>query len=256
MAQVLVNNLNLRVQPSAAAESLGHLPLSEPAYIVDGPVEADGYQWYQLASVFEPYVAPCGEPLITPTLACSSWFGWAAAGSPQSEQWLEPMTPECPAERDTDAFLALQRATRLACAGDDEWKLIVYLAEEGGRGCTPIWYTEPVWLFAQCNLFFPQPVEAEFDGDTRLQTFVHPDLGTCTYSLYQAGCPFAPYKGSWVQMTGHLDDPAAQTCTAKFSDEYLGDRDPPPPPDPDQVVFECRLAFVATAVRGISAPST
>jgi hypothetical protein len=254
MAQVLVNNLNLRVQPSTAAESLGKLPLGELAYIVDGPVEADGYQWYQLASVLEPYVPPCGEPLLTPSLACSSWFGWAAAVSLQSEQWLNPMTPECPAERDTDAFLALQRATRLACAGDDEWTLFVYIAEEGGRGCMPVWVTEPRWLATQCNLFFPQPVERQLDEDERLQTFVHPDLGTCYFGAGQPGCPFSGLTGSWVEVTGHLDDPAASTCVAKLSDDFPDDSDPPPPPDPEQVVFACRLAFVATAVRPVAAP--
>jgi hypothetical protein len=253
MAFVRVNNLNLRVQPSTAAESLGKLSLGELAYIVDGPVEADGYQWYQLASVLEPYVAPCGEPEPAPSLVCSKWFGWAAAVTPQSEQWVSPLVPECPAERDTDAFLALQRATRLACAGDDEWTLFVYIAQEGGRGCLPIWYVEPLWLFAQCNLFFPQPVERELDADERLQTFVHPDLGTCTAGATLPGCPFAGLTGSWVEITGHLDDPAASTCTAKLSDEYLHSA-PPPPPDPDQVIFSCRLAFVATAVRPVGAP--
>jgi len=95
-------------------------------------------------------------------------------------------------------------------------------------------------------------VERELDEDTRLQTFVHPDLG-CGYPA-QPSCPFTGLTGSWVEMTGHLDDSAASTCTAKLSDEFLGDSDPPPPPDPDQVVFTCRLAFVATAVRVISAP--
>lgn len=254
LAEVLVNDLNLRVKPSTTSESLGKLSFGELAYVVDGPVEADGYQWYQLASVLEPYVPPCGDPEPPPSLVCSGWFGWAAAVTPQAERWLHPITPECPAERDTDAFLALPRATRLACAGDDVWTLVVYVAQEGGRGCSPIWVTTPLWLFAACNLLFPQPVERQLDEDTRLQTFVHPDLGTCGYRT-QPGCPFAALTGSWVEMTGHLDDPAASTCTAKLSDDFPDDSDPPPPPDPDQVVFACRLAFVVTAVRVTAAPS-
>ena len=250
MAQVLVNNLNLRVQPSTAAKSLGKLPLGELAYIVDGPVEADGYQWYQLASVLEPYVPPCGEPLLTPSLACSTWFGWAAAVTPQSEQWVGPLVPECPAERDVDAFLSLQRATRLACAGDDEWTLFVYIAQEGGRGCYPVWVTDPSWL-GGCNLFFPQPVERELDEDTRLQTFLHPDLG-CGGETPLPTCPLIGLTGSWVEITGHLDDPAASTCKAKLAEVFDGPI--PPTPDPDQVVFDCRLAFVATGVRPVGAP--
>lgn len=251
LAEVVVNDLNLRVQPSTTSESLGKLSSGEPAYIVDGPVEADGYQWYQLASVLEPYVPPCGDPEPAPSLACSSWFGWAAAGTPDGEPWLAPRNPACPTERTTDSYLLLMPAERLACAGDDEWQLSVYLAEEGGRGCLPIWITEPRWLFAQCTLLFPQPVERELDEDARIQPFVHPAFGTCIYSLYESGCPFAPFKGSWVVMTGHLDDPAASTCTTKLSEELPIDFDPPPPPDPEQVVFACRLALVVT---GVSAP--
>ncbi|HET7082737.1 MAG TPA: hypothetical protein VFJ00_03390, partial [Candidatus Limnocylindria bacterium] len=142
-------------------------------------------------------------------------------------------------------------AERLACTGDGEWQLSVYLAEEGGRGCLPIWITEPRWLFAQCTLLFPQPVERELDEDARIQPFVHPGLGTCIYSLYEAGCPFAPFKGSWVVMVGHLDDPAASTCTTKLSDALPIDFDPPPPPDPEQVIFRCRLALVVTGVSAV-----
>ncbi len=257
LAVVRVQNLNVRLQPSTASESLGILPLGELAFVVAGPVEADGYHWYQLASVLEPYTAPCGEPEPPPSLVCATWFGWAAGVTSDGDRWLAPLAPECPAERNTEAFLAgsMQRATRLACAGEDEWRLTAYIAEEGGRGCYPIWVTEPRWLFADCNLFFPQPVERELDEDTRLQSFVHPDLGTCGY-LTQPGCPFGALRGSWVEMTGHLDDPAASTCAAKLSDDFPDDSDPPPPPDPDRVVFACRLAFVVTAVRATSAPGS
>jgi hypothetical protein len=254
LARVLVAELNLRVQPSMSSESLGQLSLDDPAFVVDGPVEADGYQWYQLASVREPYIAPCGDPAPPPSLACARWFGWAAGVTSDGDRWLAPIVPDCPTERTTDGYLPLLRPERLACAGDSEWVLTVYIAEEGGRGCFPAWVTAPRWLFADCNLFFPQPVERELDQDTRLQTFVHPDLGTCDYKD-QPGCPFAGLTGSWVEMTGHLDDPAASTCEARLSDEFPDPSNPPTPPDPDQVVFICRLAFVVTAVRVTSAPN-
>ena len=246
MAQVLVRDLNLRAQPSTSAASLGHLRLDEPAYVIAGPVEADGYAWYQLAAA-----RPAFECADDSTLACGEWFGWAAAGTPDGVPWLGPVDLVCPTERTTETYIQLLPAERLACADGDEWKLIAYLAEEGGRGCLPIWITEPRWLFRACNLLFPQPIEQEWDGDAALQTFVHPDLGTCVYSLYETGCPFASFKGSWVEMTGHLDDPAASTCAARLSDELPLDFDPPPPPDPAQVVFECRLALVVTAVQPV-----
>jgi len=251
LARVLVRELNLRAQPSASSGSLGHLRLDEPAYVVAGPVQADGYVWYQLGPV-RP-VLDCADDS---TLACGQWFGLAAAETPDGDRWLGPLNLACPTERTTASYLSLQPAERLACAGDDEWKLTAYIAEEGGRGCLPVWVTDPGWLFTACNFLFPQPVERELDEDTGLQVFVHPDLGICGSSMFDSGCPFAPYKGSWVEMTGHLDDPAASTCVAKLSPDFSNVSDLPPPPDPDQVVFACRLAFVVTAVRPTSAPST
>jgi hypothetical protein len=247
LAKVLVRELNLRAQPSTSSGSLGHLRLDEPAFVVDGPVEADGYAWYQLGAVRPVY--DCADDAA---LACGEWFGWAAAVTPDGDRWLAPLNPLCPTERTTEAYLSLLPAERLACAGNDEWKLTAYIAEQDGRGCMPVWYTVPVWL-SGCTLLFPQPVERQFDEDTRLQTFLHPDLG-CGYPA-QPSCPFTGLTGSWVEMTGHLDDPAASTCEAKLSDEFPDMSDPPPPPDPDQVVFACRLALVVTTVRATSAPS-
>lgn len=255
LARVAVSDLSLRARPSLRAEQLGILPSGEPAYVVAGPVEADGYAWYQLASVRQPYTGSCGDPAPAPSLACADWFGWAAAVTADGDRWLIPMDPECPAERDTQAYLPLLPALRLACAGDDEWRLTVYLAPETeGRGCYPVWVTTPYWL-GGCNLLFPQPVESQFDSDERIHPSVHPDLGTCGLGT-EPDCPFDALKGSWVEMIGHLDDPAASTCRSELGPAVgEGEEAPYPPPDPEQVVFACRLALVVTEVQATSAPS-
>jgi len=254
LAQILVSNLSLRAEPTTVAERLGILTLGEPAYVVDGPVEADGYQWYQLGAVRQPYVAACGDPAPAPSLECADWFGWAAGLSPEGDRWLAPLEAHCPAARDTDAYIPLPPATRLACAGGDEWRLVAYLAPEGGRGCYPVWVTNPRWLDGACNLLFPQPEQNEYDSDERLQAFVHPDLGKCGFDVTRA-CPFDALTMSWVEMVGHLDDPVASTCIAVLSDEF---EEPPPfpGPDPDSVSFNCRLRFVVTDVHEIATPAS
>jgi len=149
-------------------------------------------------------------------------------------------------ERDTDAYLAMLPAERLACAGHDEWRLGAYIAPQGGgRGCYPMYVTDLFWLDGSCNILFPQPVERQYDADEALQAFVHPDLGDCP-GYPQPPCPFDDFKGSWVEMIGHLDDPAAVTCVAVPSS--WAPSPPPPPPDADLVVHECRLRLVVTEI--------
>jgi hypothetical protein len=255
LAEVLVEDLRLRAAPGLNAESLGLLPAGEPAYVVAGPRAADGYEWYQLASVREPYRSDCGEP-APPALECSWWFGWAAAITPEGDPWLAPLDPGCPSDRDTGTYIALTAATRLACAGPEEWHLVAYLAPEAaGRGCGPtVWTVIPAWL-GGCSLIFPQPEERQFDEVTVLHVVAHPSLGNCS-SGDMAACPFEALKGSWVEMVGHLDDPAAATCESALTFWFESATPPPqvPPPDPDQVVFSCRLAFVVTEVRAAAAP--
>jgi hypothetical protein len=77
LAEVRVDSLNVRAAPALDARRLRTLSSGELAYVVAGPTEADGYRWYQLASVRQQY-RDCA-----PSLACSGWFGWAAALTPQ-----------------------------------------------------------------------------------------------------------------------------------------------------------------------------
>jgi len=252
MAEVRADGLSLRAEPRRDAAAMGTLPNGEPAYVVGGPSEADGYVWYQLASVRQAYRGDCGDPAPAPSLACSPWLGWAAAITPEGDAWLAPRTIECPTTLDTDAYLALLPAERLACADDRTWTLTVYLPPETlGRGCYPVWMTAPGWLDGSCNFVFPQPVESHYDSDDRLQPSVHPDLGACGLGD-EPSCPFDALKGAWIEMVGHLDDPAARTCTSELSSNFA--EAPYPPPDSDLVVFACRTRLVVTAIRAVAAP--
>jgi hypothetical protein len=247
MAEVLANGLSLRSHPSTDAELLGVLQAGYLAFVVDGPVEADGHRWYLLASSGQPSTTECdsAEP---PSLEGCSYFGWAAGTSVDSDRWLERRDVDCPSERTVDTYLAMAPEVRLACAGHQKWKLRAYIAPlEGGRGCYPGWVTNPGWLDAQCGFFYPQPTNDEFDDDSRLQSFISPDFHasfSCPPDDGLLTCIRDELKGSWIVMTGHLDDPAARRCKPELTGLVPQDL-----PDRTWVAFQCRLRFVVTNIR-------
>lgn len=249
LARTTVGGLSVRTEPSTGAELLGALPPGAATFVLAGPTEADGYTWYQLAGIGSPTDAECiGESL---GFHCTLWVGWAAGSTADGDVWLERLEVDCPAGRDTAAYVSLDAARRLACAGNEEWRLVAYLAPLAqGRGCFPVWLVDPFWMDRSCGLFFPQPVEREFDEDTSIQAFIPPELGECG----PAGCPFDNLKGSWVEIVGHLDDPIAETCTPVLNESIP--EAPYDPPDGDLIAFTCRLNFVVTEVTETAPPAS
>ena len=247
LAQTTVGGLTVRTEPSIAAEPLGTLPPPRPrsfSPVPSRPTGTPGTSWGARAS---KSVAECGGEV--PQFQCTSWVGWAAATTPTGERWIVPLDPECPPERDTATYLSMDAVERLACAGDDEWRLVAYIAAPGGRGCMPVWNVDPFWMDPSCSFFFPQPVERELDEDTSLQGFIAPELGECG----PGGCPWDDLTGSWAEIVGHLDDPVAESCTYVLNSQV--DEAPSPPPDPDLAVFGCRLGFVVTDLTATTAPT-
>jgi hypothetical protein len=140
---------------------------------------------------------------------------------------------------------------RLSCFGDATWTLRAYMAPIGGdRGGTSIFSTEPAWLDAWGTVIFPQLEEREDDGSPDLFMYAHPDLG-CAFGVRNAGCAFAPFVGQWIDIQGHLDDPAAATCIAVYNPLWVDTLEEPLPPlpDPPETVLRCRSLFVATDVQ-------
>ncbi len=235
--------ISVRTEPTTAAERIASLAGGERVYVVAGPVEADGYSWYLVAPGEDRAATDCSDPQSA-ALACAEELGWAASASREGDPWMEPVALECPSELGTEAYLALEATERLACAGDAPWRLLAFLAPETqGRGCFPAWTVDPFWMDASCSLFFPQAVESRFDSDTRIQGFIPPAFGECDAD----GCPFDAMKGSWVEITGHLDDPIAEACTT-VPNPSIDEPPPSPPNGPQLTIFSCRLNFVVDEV--------
>ena len=104
---------------------------------------------------------------------------------------------------------------------------------------TPRWLADP-WTGV---IVQPEPL-ADVDQDAWLVVRVRPALGACAITdVTAAACPFGALLEHRVTVTGHFDDPAAQTCRS-HAFEMGGD----PGPSKKQMIARCRAAFVVTAV--------
>jgi hypothetical protein len=226
VAQVVTTDLVVRSLPEISDSSVMHAErLSSPTllYIVDGPVTADGYDWY----LVQPFESELGD-------VRTDWpFGWVAAGDRTgAEEWIAPAMLECPRPT-VDDIRRMAPEARLACFGDEQ------LALQGRFGGCFAGMT-PVWLQVHgCALLplDPIPAGSPDPGHLRLR-FV--DMIEIPHDQ----------PGAFITVRGHFDDPRANSCAwgddAFF--EESGGVGPTPPPKPEEVILWCRTEFVATDI--------
>ena len=118
VAEVVTDDLRVRTAPTADDTSVVLEPLLQPGeklFVVDGPVEADGYPWYQIL-IFDEQLTMPGEALDEKVIE----HGWVAGADTNGEVWLEAARPSCPAAPEDVADLAsIEGETALACFGDE-----------------------------------------------------------------------------------------------------------------------------------------
>lgn len=181
-------------------------------YLLDGPVTADGYDWYLVA---------------TESQGTLYWnrIGWVAAGDGE-DAWLIRREVTCPAEPIELAdvtFAAISPLTLLYCLGGREITVRGYYTDpppgeplEGD--CT----SEPAWLVCTWGGHILRVEPGTWAGDANhLELHLHPDIGAM------------PPRPGWIEVTGQFDHPAAHEC---------GDG------SPASDLF-CRVAFVVTGAR-------
>ncbi len=186
----------MRTGPEVSADSIiypGRLTPGDRLYLVDGPVHADGYDWY-LGLPYEARTNEEGAP-------AGAWvrFGWVAATDKTGEAWIVPIRPDCPPNAGLDTLAGISGVLRLACFGDRPITL------EGDVTCPdlgpPIPTPEPDWLtWNGCHLN-PQgaPPYDPYGGGPHLGIQIHypPDADRLTGEL---------------SVTGHFDDSRASQC--------------------------------------------
>ena len=241
-----MTGLNLRRNAGTDAESLGRLPVGSVAQIFDGPIEADGYTWYALASPGLPYATGCLAPEDPGVLDCPGWHGWVAAGDVAGNPWLEPIEQECPsAPTTTTELVNMPTGRRAYCLADQTVVVDAYLWRDPLpiMDCNIPYTVTPNWLYSCGQTYLSDQTE----GGEALLVAIDPALGTCGLTgPFPPTCPLIPYLGHWIEIEGHYDDPAAATCVGHADDAF--------PLNQAYIVYQCRQALVVTAVRPSPGP--
>jgi hypothetical protein len=138
-----------------------------------------------------------------------------------------------------DLLTLINQTDPVACYGDTE---IIVEAEPTGvgaidcAGVAPAWFQCGSWVALQPIVVGRQTsgfVLAATTGPPGLPSMfatIHPDTAVTSADIY----------GEQLRITGHFDDPAAQTCVE--TEAPFGE-----PSDPDDVIAYCRNLFVMTA---------
>jgi hypothetical protein len=209
LVEILVTDLVVRSRPGVDPPSTileGRLTAPDRAFVVTGPVAANGYDWYLVAPLNR------GDGSRGP-------FGWIARASREGEEWVRGIEAPCPTPVDLAGVISLQPLERLACFGDDTLTLTASVIGCGAGGGP--WTFNPSWLVqvGGCG------IATDASGERVLLYRVPPG---------SEGPAAAP-----ASVTGHFDDPAAASCTVTSTDPLAF-----PAPSPEEAIILCRSEFV------------
>jgi hypothetical protein len=224
-----VDGLTVREEPGTSHRALGTLAKDSVSYVVDGPRQSDGYDWYLLSGMGLPPESGCAtEDDATNPYVCPMWYGWAAAGD-GSNGWLVPIEPQCSIPSPSSSP-AVDQLTPLACFGSRSIAIRGYWppAAEGEAGVCPL--DEDVrWIGCpeSADRLLDHATDDVFGGLTVVTLAMPPGVTM-------------PERGQWVEVSGHYDDAAAPQCT-------YGEI-------PGQSVLSCRAQFVVDQARVVSGP--
>jgi hypothetical protein len=211
------DGLRVRSEPGVSDESRKLeplLPLGTALYVLDGPVSASGYDWYEVA------------PLTSRTLPS----GWVASASRDGEPWIEGGDFDCPpVPTDYRSLAALPPLVGLACFPrvpiTVEARLVSCNCDIDGGWFTPHWFSNGTGgpeMLVERGMTKAPANSADWD-------FLHLDPA----GEYPDKLPL----GEVVEVTGMFDHPAATSCTFTEMDGE---------PVPSQ---GCRLEFAVTRLR-------
>jgi hypothetical protein len=188
-------------------------------YLLDGPVNADGYEWYLAATE------------MNTAQNSSTWpeaVGWVAAGDAE-DAWLvvdeERSCPSEPIELGDVTNLAMTKLELLHCFGDRELTLSGWLPD------LPVSEGERARDMAACREQLPWLMCGSlYDLLRREESDVYGDADYVDFAVDPASDLVLPARGQFVTVSGRFDHPDAQACG-----------------DVGRVAI-CRFTFVLTSV--------
>ena len=146
-ARVVANELRVRAEPDdQSLVRQPSLPNGMLVVVVDGPVHASGYDWFQV------------QPTILEESAQFYPFGWVAGADKDGEPWLEPATVECPPLPSSLREVATlnhddEMIYELTCFGDEEVTFRARLATSSAICGLELPYgLEPRWMTGACSI--------------------------------------------------------------------------------------------------------
>jgi hypothetical protein len=230
IALVVTDDLRVRSKPRVAADSALRTPLlrkGRAVFVVDGPVEASGFAWYQVAPM-----RARGEFIDLP-------FGWVAAAGKDGEAWLAGDGFHCPsAPTDVRSFLAVPALAGLACFGRKDLQISGRLARpEATCGVDIGWTIEPEWLASTC----PHPTFYVADNNRADSTFDAILAPGIDIRNLDPGVEPADFLD--VIVTGNFDARAAKTCRGVVSEPGTVIELSQP-----EIILSCRATFVITHI--------
>lgn len=207
-----IDNPNPCERPFTLGRDRGYLW----GYVFDGPVNADGYAWYLLATE------------MNTEHQASMWpeaVGWVASGDSE-DAWLvadERSCPDEPIELAEVTNLALTKLEMLHCLGDRQVTLHGWLPALGSSEDDSALIAEcrnhRPWLTCGSLFDVVRPANTELGDANYLEFVIDPEAGIVV-----------PARGQWVMVTGAFDHPDAASC---------GDT---------AAILICRFSFVLTSI--------
>lgn len=234
-AEVAVDTLLARTDPGMEAETSGSFARGTMLYLVAGPVEASGHDWYHVQEARRP--SRPGEPVEPAELV------WVAAGNAE-EDYLAPAEPECARSVNATVVETFSSPEMLYCFGGEELTFRAWVPESSGLGghcgciATPEWLAYPMFGYILADEAAPSIMD---------------ETGWFYYRIDPASGLAPPDVHQWVEVTAHYDDPAAETCRVG-PDSSTDTADERPWFDPDYVVVACRERLVVTSITPVSGP--
>jgi hypothetical protein len=214
------------------------LPDGVRLLVLDGPVPASGYDWYQVKPIFDADTPEGGYP-----------FGWVARAGKDGEPWIEPESASCPPAPTDIAGLSSLFATAppyaaITCYSGHEVTFKARLGAQESMSCgihgRP-WGVEPAWLDG-CQV--DPPFLAAVDN---LSLIVGPQWVPEIDRTIVPHNTATPDTWPVVEVTGQFDHPAARTCRNRLDDPTTD----VPEPDPALTVLNCRDWFVVTSMHEV-----